>query len=130
MTGANLAGARLNGAIGLAPVTESAVLLLLDFADRVTQDPKTLYMREVHYCDTAHCGAGWICTLSPVAKTLETILGWNAAACITCPIPEFTSLFYARDAEMLAFAQSVANDRGAAIRAKHGLPMPAVSNPA
>jgi hypothetical protein len=126
LTGANLRGADLYGAIGLAPVTEPAVLLLLNFADRVTQNPETLHMKDVHYCDTTHCGAGWICTLSPVAKTLETLLGWNAAACIVCPIPEFTGLFYATDAEMMAFAQSVVDDRGAAIRAKYGLPIPAV----
>jgi hypothetical protein len=81
-----------------------------------------------HACDTAHCGAGWVCILSPTAKILETLLGWNAAACIVVPIPEFTGLFYEDDATMLAFAKSVAADRGAAIREKYGLPMPDRAN--
>lgn len=118
LTGANLSGvdlreADLTGTIGLAPVTEYAVLLLLDVADRVTADPP----------ETAHV-ADLICNLSAVAKTLETLLGRNTAACIVCPIPEFTQLFYADRRKMLDFARSVLADRGAAIRKKYGLQQP------
>ena len=124
LIGANLSGANLSGAIGLAPVTESAIDLLLQFADQVVDKPEALYMKEVHRCETAHCGAGWICTLSPIAATLEKILGWNAAACIVCPVPEFTSLFYEDDETMMEFAKSVAADRGAALRLKYNLSAP------
>jgi hypothetical protein len=123
LRGADLAGANLAGA-NLAPVTESAIRLLLDFANQVAQNPETLSMGEAHdECVAAHCAAGWICILNPIAKTLESILGRNAAACIACPIPEFTGLFGGTDAEMLAFAAEVAADQGAAIREKYGLPI-------
>jgi hypothetical protein len=117
--GANLHGANLCGAIGLAPVTLESIELILDFADRVTSSPKSLEMGSVHECETTHCGAGWICTLSPIAGALEKILGWNAAACLVCPIPEFTGLFYASNDEMMAFAKSVAADRGEALKQKY-----------
>jgi hypothetical protein len=76
-------------------------------------------MNEVHACATTHCGAGWVCFHNPIAATLEKILGWNVAACIVCPIPEFTGLFYASNAKMIAFLESVDADQGAALRQKY-----------
>jgi hypothetical protein len=119
---ADLRGANLSGAIGFAPVTENAIAILLQVADRVVGQPQALKMKGVHTCDTAHCGGGWVCYLSPIAATLEKILGWNVAACIVCPIPEFTGLFYAEDDEMMAFLTSVKGDRGASLRAKYLCP--------
>jgi hypothetical protein len=79
-------------------------------------------MKDVHTCKPTHCGAGWVCYLSLIAATLEKILGWNVAACIVCPIPEFTELFYSTDEEMMAFLTSVKADRGASLRAKYLCP--------
>jgi uncharacterized protein YjbI with pentapeptide repeats len=119
LLGASLLGANLSGAIGFAPITENAIAILLQVADCVVGQPQALKMESIHTCDTTHCGAGWVCYLSPIAATLEKILGWNVAACIVCPIPEFTGLFYATNAEMMAFLESVKDDRGAALRAKY-----------
>jgi hypothetical protein len=122
LSSANLSDANLSGAIGIAPITENAIAILLDVADRVVGNPHALKMKYVHTCNTTHCGAGWVCHLSPIAATLEKILGWNVAACIVCPIPEFTGLFYAKDAEMMAFLESVKGDRGESLRAKYLCP--------
>jgi hypothetical protein len=119
LSNVDLRGANLSGAIGIAPITENAIAILLQVADRVVGQPQALKMKGVHTCDTAHCGGGWVCYLSPIAATLEKILGWNVAACIVCPIPEFTGLFYSTDAEMMAFLTSVKADRGAALKAKY-----------
>jgi hypothetical protein len=119
LLGASLLGANLSGAIGFAPITENAIAILLQVADCVVGQPQALKMKSVHTCDTTHCGAGWVCYLSPIAATLEKILGWNVAACIVCPIPEFTGLFYAEDDEMMAFLTSVKADRGAALKTKY-----------
>jgi hypothetical protein len=122
LSSANLSDANLSGAIRLAPVTENAIAILLQVADRVVGQPDALKMKGIHTCDTTHCGAGWVCYLSPIAATLEKILGWNVAACIVCPIPEFTGLFYATDSEMMAFLTSVKGDRGASLRTKYLCP--------
>jgi hypothetical protein len=119
LRGADLSGTNLSGAIGLAPVTENAIALLLQIADRVVDNPQALRMKHVHTCNTTHCGAGWVCHLSPIAATFEKILGWNVTACIVCPIPEFTGLFYSTDEEMMAFLESVKGDRGASLRTKY-----------
>jgi hypothetical protein len=50
---------------------------------------------------------------------LEGLIGWNAAACLTVPIPEFTKLFYSSNQDMLDFAQSTLEDNGASLRAKY-----------
>jgi hypothetical protein len=55
----------------------------------------------------------------PIAATLEKILDWNAAACLACPIPEFTSLFYSSNEEMIEFLELVQVDRGAALKTKY-----------
>jgi hypothetical protein len=94
-------------------------------AKQVVNHPETLEMNSVHDedgdCGTTHCAAGWICTISPEAKELEQKIGWNAAACLACPVPEFTSLFYSENKEMMDFAKSVLADNGAALLAKYGL---------
>ena len=118
--GASLSGANLSGTIGLAKVSEHAIDLLPRIADTVCADSSLLEMGKVHSdCGTAHCGAGWVCTYDATAKALEPILGWNAAACLVCPVAEFTGLFYSSNEEMLAFLEAVRADRGAALKAKY-----------
>jgi uncharacterized protein YjbI with pentapeptide repeats len=127
LSGADLRDAKLSGAdLSAATVDnhvvcvgEESIQLLLQFCRIVTADSSALTMETVHTCDTAHCGAGWICTLSEQAKMLEGLIGWNAAACLTVPIPEFTGLFYATNQEMLDFAQSTLADNAAILRAKY-----------
>jgi uncharacterized protein YjbI with pentapeptide repeats len=122
LTDANFSGADLRGAtVGnhVVCVGEESIQLLLQFCRIVTADESALAMETVHTCDTAHCGAGWICTLSEQAKLLEGLIGWNAAACLTVPIPEFTGLFYATNQEMLDFAAETLDDNGASLRAKY-----------
>jgi hypothetical protein len=119
---ANLSGADLSGLTvdnHVVCVGEESIELLLQFCRIVTADESAVTMETVHRCDTAHCGAGWICTLSEHAKVLEGLIGWNAAACLTVPIPEFTGLFFATNREMLEFAQSTLADNGASLRAKY-----------
>jgi hypothetical protein len=122
LSGANLSGANLSGAKldrHVIAVTAESIDLLLQFCQIVTRDANRLEMNDVHYCDTTHCGAGWICTLSQQAKMLEGLIGWNAAACLTVPIPEFTALFYSSNAAMMAFAEKTLADNGASLRAKY-----------
>ena len=119
LAGANLSGADLSGATGVAPITESAITELLWIAETILACPESLEMESVHTCNTTHCGAGWVCFHNPIAATLEKIVGWNAAACLACPIPEFTSLFYSSNEEMLAFLKSVEDDSGQALREKY-----------
>jgi hypothetical protein len=119
---ANLSGANLRGAtVGnhVIFVGEESIQLLLQFCRIVNADESALTMETVHTCDTAHCGAGWICALSEHAKLLEGLIGWNAAACLTVPIPEFTGLFYDTNEEMLDFAQSTLADNAATLRSKY-----------
>jgi hypothetical protein len=116
LSGANLSGAKLNG---IAPVTAESIELVLQIAKTVTTDNTKLHMGTVHRCKTTHCAAGWVCTLNPLAGALEKILGWNVAACLATPIPEFTSLFYASDEVMLAFLQTVIDDKGRALKDKY-----------
>jgi uncharacterized protein YjbI with pentapeptide repeats len=116
---ANLNRADLSGTIGITPITKESIALVLKIAEIVIADNTKLQMRSVHSCGAAHCGAGWVCTLNPLAGALERIIGWNAAACLTTPIPEFTSLFFATDAEMLAFLRTVSDDGGQALRDKY-----------
>lgn len=113
----NLSEADLSGAI--SPVTSNAVEELLWVARTVLQSPESLDMSKVHKCATTHCGAGWICFHNPVAATLEKIWGWNVAACLVCPIPEFTGLFYSSNEKMFQFLRSVDADQGAALREKY-----------
>lgn len=119
LSGADLRRADLSGAIGLAPVTEDAIAAILQIAGIVLADHDRLEMSEVHECETTHCGAGWVCHLLPMAGALEKILGWNAAACIAVPVPEFTGLFYSTNEKMIDFLESVQADQGAALRAKY-----------
>jgi hypothetical protein len=120
MSGANLIRANLSGAIGFGIITEESINDLLEVARIVTTDESKLFMGDVHAsCGTAHCGAGWICAINPIAKTLEPILGWNMAACICCPIPEFTSLFYSSDDAMLTFLRSVLEGNGRSLKDKY-----------
>jgi hypothetical protein len=94
--------------------------ICLRVADQVVSDPSSLFMGEVHKCETIHGGAGWTIFLADEGRALEEEHGWCAAACILCPIPEFTSLFYAiKDDSMLQFLQGVAADRGRAIAEKY-----------
>jgi uncharacterized protein YjbI with pentapeptide repeats len=120
LSGANLIRANLSGAIGFGIITEESINDLLEVARIVTTDESKLFMGDVHAsCGTAHCGAGWICAINPIAKTLEPILGWNMAACICCPIPEFTSLFYSSDDAMLTFLRSVLEGNGRSLKDKY-----------
>jgi hypothetical protein len=119
LSGANLSGANLSGAFGFAPVTKSAIAILLQVADQVVGKPAALKMSDVHDCNTTHCGAGWVCFLSPEASVLEKILGWNVTACLFCPIPEFTSLFYSSNKEMMEFLEGVKKDSGNSLKEKY-----------
>jgi Pentapeptide repeats (8 copies) len=119
LSGANLREADLSGAFGFAPVTESAIAILLQVADQVVGKPAALKMSDVHDCNTTHCGAGWVCFLSPEASVLEKILGWNVTACLFCPIPEFTSLFYSSNKEMMEFLEGVKKDSGNSLKEKY-----------
>jgi hypothetical protein len=119
LSGANLSEANLSGAFGFAPVTESAIAILLQVADQVVGNPAALEMSDVHNCNTTHCGAGWVCFLSPEASVLEKILGWNVTACLFCPIPEFTSLFYSSNKEMMEFLEEVRKDSGNSLKEKY-----------
>jgi Pentapeptide repeats (8 copies) len=56
---ADLRYANFAGAIGLAPITEGAIDIVLEIADIVLADRSKLGMSEVHECETTHCGAGW-----------------------------------------------------------------------
>ena len=104
---ANLSGANLSGAIGVGERSEHAVGLIKQITEIVLADRAKLQMNSVHVCETTHCLAGWVCTLDQTAKTLEPIIGWNAAACLAVPIPEFTGLFFANNDTAIAFLQKV-----------------------
>jgi Pentapeptide repeats (8 copies) len=119
LSGVDLSGADLSGATGYALVSELAIADLLQLAAMVLADHDKLRMSTVHLCSTVHCAAGWVCTINPIARTLEKIVGWNVAACIAVPIPEFTSLFYSSNDKMIEYLRSVAADNGAALRAKY-----------
>jgi hypothetical protein len=120
LSGANLIGAQISGRT--VSITIAEIELLLKVADHVASDPLSLYMDAVHICETVHCGAGWTIFLADGGRALEEEHGWHVAACILCPIPEFTGLFYAtRDDSMLRFLQWVAADRGRAIAEKYGV---------
>lgn len=124
LTGTNLSNvdlreAKLNGAIGLGSITQATIDIIIQLANIVVITPKLLNMESVHSCDTIHCAAGWICSFNPVARTLETMLGWNAAACLVCPIPEFTKLFYSSDKEMLDFLMSTYCNNGQSLKDKY-----------
>jgi Pentapeptide repeats (8 copies) len=119
LIGANLKHAEFDGAIGHAKITDRAINDLLKIARTILSDISKLKMNDVHFCDTVHCAAGWTCKLIPIAQNLEKIIGWNDAACMAIPIPEFTSLFYSDDATMLAFLESVVADNGKALQVKY-----------
>jgi hypothetical protein len=129
LTGVLLDGAKLDGAdlIGakfgnyIVSVTEETIELLLQFCRIVNADSSALTMETVHMCDTAHHPAGWICVLSQQAQLLEGLIGWNAAACLVVPIPEFTGLFHStdKDEKMLNFARKTLADNAATLRAKY-----------
>jgi uncharacterized protein YjbI with pentapeptide repeats len=119
LRGADLRDANLSGAIGLK-IKQSHFDLLLRVASQIAESPETLEMDSVHDdCGTAHCGAGWVCTLDDTASSVESILGWNVAAVLACPVPEFTSLFYSSNDKMLEFCRSVVADQGASLKAKY-----------
>jgi uncharacterized protein YjbI with pentapeptide repeats len=107
LSGANLSGANLIGAIGIVPVTESSIQIVKKIAEIVLSDKSMLEMSEVHKCSTTHCLAGWTCTLDATAGAIEKIIGWNAAACLAVPIPEFTRLFYSTNKKAIAFLRGV-----------------------
>lgn len=115
----DLRQADLTGAIGLGSITDETINTLVQIANLVVINPQQLNMEQVHTCSTIHCAAGWVCTLNPLAKNLEPILGWNAAACLACPIPEFTKLFYASNEEMMDFLMSVYYDDGQSLKDKY-----------
>jgi len=123
---ADLRCAELSGAISFAPVTPASIELLIEVAGHALQEG-ALKMSDVHVCSTTHCGAGWTTHLSPNGPMLETLLGWNVAACILIPIPEFTRLFYSSKEKMSEFLESVLDDNGAALKAKYLLPISASS---
>jgi Pentapeptide repeats (8 copies) len=118
--GADLSGANLCGAIGLAPITQISIDRLIEIAKNIVGDKSRLAMGVVHsYCGTAHCGAGWACINDPTASALEPIIGWCAAACFSIPIPEFTSLFYSSNQEMLNFLEKTLANNGQDLKDKY-----------
>jgi hypothetical protein len=122
LDGADLIGAKFGNYI--VSVDEETIELLLQFCRIVNADSSALTMETVHMCDTAHHPAGWICALSEKAKLLEGLIGWNAAACLVVPIPEFTGLFHStdKDEKMLKFLKKTLADNGASLRAKYQTP--------
>jgi hypothetical protein len=125
LRGVNLRGANLSGtdlreaklSRHLIAVTSESIDLLLQFC-RIVVDSNTALNCD-NLCDATHCGAGLICTLSQQAKLLEGLIGWNAATCLTVPIPEFTGILGSTNEEMLNFAAKTLADNGDSLRAKY-----------
>jgi hypothetical protein len=83
--------------------------------EAITRTGCKLEMSNWHTCDTAHCIAGWTCTLAPGGKDLELSLGTASAARQILlasrpgtPLPRFDG--YAPNNAVLAFIRARAEE--------------------
>ena len=73
LTDANLTGAKLPKILAIENIRHSLL-------DRVTQAGCKIKMDSWHDCDTVHCLAGWVVTIHPEGRMLESIYGTGVAA--------------------------------------------------
>ena len=106
LSGANLTRANLTRANLIRANLSDVILPVLDHIQKtemrtaicaqVCGTPEKLEMSRWHTCDTVHCIAGWVVTLHPQGRLLESIYGTSTTAALilwVCEgeIPDFYS---------------------------------------
>ena len=103
---ADLRGANLRGALGIAVVSDASIRLA-NVAATVLAAPESLEMCDWHYCDTAHCLAGWaIHQAGALGKLLESVHGSYMAGLMLLG-PEAATHFYDSNDQALKWLRTI-----------------------
>ncbi|MFZ9350180.1 MAG: pentapeptide repeat-containing protein, partial [Candidatus Fonsibacter ubiquis] len=103
---ANLQGADLQGAIGLA-IAADAPARLVAVAQAALAEPEALDMNTWHQCNTTHCIAGWaVAQAGEPGRLLEAAMGPEVAGLMLLGIEAHTH-FYDDNDDARAWLQEV-----------------------